>query len=72
MAKVEQETRKGAVVQVILLKALIAPIFRRVWSSRSFRTCLRRFMKAGSQAYNLMDLMLLRISFINRVRASLF
>ena len=29
-------------------------------------------MKAGSHAYNLIDLMLLRISFINRVRVSLF
>ena len=30
MPKVEQDTRKGAVDQVMLLNAFIAPIFRRV------------------------------------------
>jgi hypothetical protein len=33
MANVEQETRKGAVVQVKLFNAFIAPIFRKVLSS---------------------------------------
>src|SRR5271169_313094 len=72
IAKVEQETRNGAVDQVILLNAFIAPIFRSVCNSKSFRTCLRRFINDGSQAYNLIDLILLKISFINRVRVSLF
>jgi len=37
-ANVEQETRNGAVDQVILLNAFIAPIFFRVCNSMSFRT----------------------------------
>ena len=72
MPKVEQDTRNGAVDQVILLRAFIAPIFRRVRSSKSFRTCRSRFINEGSHAYNLMDLILLKISFISRVRSSLF
>lgn len=72
IANVEHETRKGAIDHVMLLSAFIAPIFRKVWSSKSFRTWRRRCMKAGSQAYNLMDLMLLNISFISLVRESLF
>jgi hypothetical protein len=69
---VEQETRNGAVDQVKLLKAFIAPICRRVCNSKSFLTCRNRFMKGGSQAYNLILFILLKISFINRVRESLF
>ena len=72
IAKVEQETKKGAVDQVILLKAFIAPIFLSVFNSISFLTCRNFFINGGSQAYNLILLILLKISFINRVRASLF
>lgn len=72
IANVEQDTKNGAVDQVMLLKAFIAPIFLRVCNSKSFLTCRNRFINGGSQAYNLILLILLKISFINRVRASLF
>ena len=72
IAKVEHETRNGAVDQVMLLKAFIAPIFLSVFNSISFLTCRSRFINGGSHAYNLILLMLLKISFINRVRASFF
>ena len=72
MANVEQDTRNGAVDHVILLNAFMAPIFFSVFSSKSFLTCRNRFIKGGSQAYNLILLILLKISFINLVRVSLF
>ena len=72
MAKVEQDTKNGAVDQVMLLNAFMAPIFLRVINSKSFLTCRNRFIKGGSQAYNFILLILLKISFINRVRVSLF
>src|SRR4051794_8101735 len=69
---VEQETRKGVDCQVKLAIDCVAPILRKVLSSRSFRMWLSLFINAVFQAYSLMLLILFRISVISRVLESLF